>query len=677
MKALSVLLLFLFAQLSFAQTNGLDEVFNDNANQLEDLMQDEESESENDYDIQQLRYFIKHPIDLNGPDLEQLTLLDPLLISNLSAYRNVLGDIIDIHELQAVPGFTITLIKSILPYITIKKEHLTLSNLRESLSKGEHSILIRPMFTPELKDGYKSSSEQQFNGSPTAIFMRYKYNYRNRLQFGFIGDKDAGEKLLVNNFLPDFVSFHLFARRIGIIKSIALGDFTVNLGQGLIHWQSQAFRKSSSVINIKRQSDVLRPYHSAGEYNFLRGLASTLSRGKSEFTLFLSSKKLNANVESGVITSVSTAGLHRTVSELKDRNRVSLISGGFGFRQFINSGHIGFNSVHHIYSLPLLKKNEPYNLYSLKGTSWTNFSADYSYTFRNFHLFGEVATDKRSGKAYINGLMSSLSQFLDLALLHRWINKSYQSVFGNSFTENTMPVNENGFYAGVSLKPYPEWKIDLYADLFSFPWLKYRLNAPAQGVSYLIQISYKPNKQTEIYSRFRYRLKPLNIVSGEDLILPGIQQIQNWRTHLSFQVTKTIMLRTRAELCIFSHQYIDEQKAGYLFYTDLTFKPLNSIIAGNIRFQFFEVENYDTRIYAYENDVEFVTSIPGFYNNGIRCYLNFSAKMKVKFLSNRQLTVNFKAASTVYNNISSIGNGPDLIYGNRVSTGKLQIILTY
>lgn len=676
MKALFAILLFLLVQMSFAQTNGLDEVNGGNENFLEDLMQDEESESENDYDIQQLRYFIKHPIDVNGPDLEQLTLLDPLLISNLSSYRTVFGDLIDIHELQAVPGFTITVIKSILPYITIQKDHLSLSNVGERFLNGEHSILIRPTFIPELKKGYTSSSEQHFNGTPIAIFMRYKYHYRNLLQFGFIGDKDAGEKLFVNGFLPDFLSYHLFIRRIGILKSIAAGDYTINLGQGLIHWQSQAFRKSSSVINIKRQSDVLRPYHSAGEYNFLRGIAATLSRGKSECTIFLSSKKITANVDDGVITSVSTAGLHRTDGEFRDKNRASLITGGGGFRQMINTGHIGFNLVNHIYSLPLLKKNEPYNLYSIKGNTWTNISADYNYTYRNFHLFGELASDKKSSIAYINGVMSSLSQSLDFALLHRWINKSYQSVFGNSFTENTMPVNENGLYAGISLKPHPEWKLDIYADIFSFPWLKYRLNAPAQGLSYLIQLSYKPNRQTEIFSRFRYRLKPLNIENEEYLSLPGIQLVQNWRTQANFQVSRTIMVRTRAEICLFSHQYLDQPKTGYLFYTDVTIRPANTIIAGNIRFQAFEADNYDTRIYAYENDLDFVSSIPSFYNNGVRCYLNFKAKMKVKFLSYKQLTVNFKVASTVYNNILYIGSGPDLISGNRVSNAKFQVFLT-
>ena len=90
------------------------------------------------------------------------------------------------------------------------------------------------------------------------------------------------------------MSFHVFTRQVGLFNSVAVGDYTVNLGQGLIYWQSQAFRKSSAVINIKRQSEIIRPYHSAGEYNFNRGVAATISSGKFEGTLFFSAKKLEA-----------------------------------------------------------------------------------------------------------------------------------------------------------------------------------------------------------------------------------------------------------------------------------------------------------------------------------------------------------------------------------------------
>jgi len=663
--------------MAYSQQNNADIENDVNADQLEDLNQDEDQESENDYDLQQLKYFSRHPLDINGTELEQLSLLDPLLISNLLSYRKLLGDIIDIHELQAVPGFTIELIKTILPFVTLRKDKSSISAIHERFSKGDYSLLLRPAFVPEVSEGFNSSSTQKFTGSRPAMLLRYKYQYRNLLQYGFVLDKDAGEKLFLNGWFPDFISFHLFARRLGIFKSIALGDYTINLGQGLIHWQSQAFRKSSTVINIKRQSDVLRPYHSAGEYNFLRGVAATIAIRKTECTIFYSAKKITANIDGEVITSVLTSGLHRTQTELDDNKSASLNTAGINIKRLLKSGHISVNALQHVYSIPILKKDEPYNLYSLKGRLITNISTDYSYTFRNFHVFGELANFNHIGNAFLNGVMVSISQTVDLALLHRKISKSYQSVFGNAFTENTMPVNENGFYSGVSLKPNVKWKIDLYADLFTFPWLKYRLDAPSCGIGYLIQVTFKPSRQTEIYSRFRYGLKPLNIENEEeDFKSPGLQAIQNWRTQFSHQVTRSLLIRSRAEVCIFYHHYLQAQQTGYLFYTDLIYKPFSSWLSGNIRFQVFEAENYNTRLYAFENDLLFVSSTPSFYNNGVRYYLNLKARLRVNFISFSQLTLSTKAASTVYNNISYIGTGPALIHGNRISSIKLQIFLS-
>jgi hypothetical protein len=654
------------------QENGI------NINQLEDAEEDEAG-AENDYDSQRLNFFVKHPLDINGTELEQLPLIDHYLIHNLTTYRKLLGDIIDLHELQAVPGFSIDIIKSILPYVSIKTDKLSGRNIWERITKGEHSVLVRPSITPEIAQGFRPSSTQRFTGSRSALFVRYNYEFRNLLQYGFVVDKDPGERLLAGGATPDFVSFHLFARKIGIIKAIAIGDYTINVGQGLIHWQSLAFRKSSSVLNIKRQSEVLRPYCSAGEFNFHRGIAATISRRLSEITLFISRKNLTANIDDSVITSIITSGLHRTISELNDKNSASLFSLGAALKRKMGAGHIGLNCVRHLYSLPILKRDEWYNIYALKGREWYNAGVDYSYTFRNFHLFGEFAIDKKKSYAYINGVMATLSRSVDVAMLLRHISKSYQSVFGNAFTENTTPSNEYGFYSGLSLKPHQNWKVDLNADIFSFPWLKYRLDVPSGGFAYLVQVTWKPDRQTEIYSRFRYRLKPINIKDEdeeEDRYGPGMQAIQNWRTHLSYQVTHTILLRSRVELSLFSHHYLRYPSEGYLFYTDIVFKPIGAWLSGNLRFQAFEAENYDARIYAYENDVLFVSSTPSFYNSGVRCYMNLKAKTKIKTLSNSSLTVNLKIATTVYNNISNIGSGPVLISGNRISTIKLQVFLS-
>lgn len=113
--------------------------------------------------------------------------------------------------------------------------------------------------------------------------------------------------------------------------------------------------------------------------------------------------------------------------------------------------------------------------------------------------------------AYINGLLISTDARVDLSFLYRKISKGYQSLYTNAFTESTFPTNESGLYAGITIRPTDVFKIEAYADLYKFPWLKFRTDAPAAGSDYLLQLTYKPDKQTEIYSRYRSEKKLLII----------------------------------------------------------------------------------------------------------------------------------------------------------------------
>src|SRR5689334_8340473 len=93
----TILILSFFRFATFSQQPIIEPAAEINMNELESAAEDEETESENDYDLQQLNYFIKHPIDINGDDLDQLPQIDAILVNNLSTYRKLLGDLIDLH----------------------------------------------------------------------------------------------------------------------------------------------------------------------------------------------------------------------------------------------------------------------------------------------------------------------------------------------------------------------------------------------------------------------------------------------------------------------------------------------------------------------------------------------------------------------------------------------------
>ena len=77
----------------------------------------------------------------------------------------------------------------------------------------------------------------------------------------------------------------------------------------------------------------------------------------------------------------------------------------------------------------------------------------------------------------------------------------------------------------------------------------------------------------------------------------------------------------------------------------------------NMRFQYFETEGYNSRIYTYENDVLYNYSIPSFFDKGYRIYINISHDF------GKKLTIWSKLSSTIYPEKSGMGSGLDAIEG--------------
>lgn len=654
--------------------------------QLENLTEtNEDVITENDAYLQQLHHFIEEPLNLNYADqglLQELKLLSPVQISNLLSYRKFFGNFIDIYELQAVPSWDISTIKNILPYITVEEKVSVINSLSQRLHNGDVSLLVRATQVLENKRGFlidSSDGKSFYPGSPQKILVRYKYKFKNLLQYGFTAEKDEGEQFFKgaqkNGF--DFYSAHFFLRNSGILKSLAIGDFAVNMGQGLTQWQSLAFKKGANIMNIKRQSDILKPYNSAGEVEFHRGIGATLQKNKWELTAFASYRHLDAsfNVDTlsyeDYISSLRLSGFHRTKSEVANKNSQGQFTLGGNLGYSTTRFHIGANAVHYQFDYPIIKNDVLYNKFRLNGKQAGNYSLDYSYTYKNMHFFGEAAIDNGLDKAFVNGLAISTNSRVDMSFLYRKISKGYNSLYSNAFTEGTNPNNESGFYTGLNITPTDELRIDAYADFYHFPWIKYRTDAPSSGNDYMIQVKYKPNKQVEIYTRYKTENKPINYNPYNAALNPVIgKSKQGLRTQFKYKLDKAFTFRSRVELAWFDKKG-DDPENGFLMYADVIYKPMLSSFSGNIRLAYFETDGYNSRLYAYENDVRYGYSIPVFFDKGYRYYVN------LKYDISRKLTVWCRFAQTVYLEKEEIGSGLDKIMGNKKSELKLQLMYAY
>lgn len=614
-----------------------------NEQQFENQAERQEGVPEDDSWWQQQQYYQKHPLNLNQAGVEELQdlhLLTDLQISNFIRYRQLLGALINIYELQAIPGWDVATIHSLLPFIIINDNASVIDACSKRWRGGEQTVLMR--LNGAIGSEQNGTGNTAYLGNPLGAMARYKYNYKNLLQYGVTGEKDAGEQFFKGAQRSgfDFYSFHLFVRKLGIVQALAIGDFTVKMGQGLIQWQGLAFKKSVEVLSIKRQGAVLQPYNAAGEYNFHRGVGVTLQKNKLTCTLFGSLRSLSANMisdsvlEAGsYISSFITSGYHRNAAEIADRNNVQCITTG-GVLQYVNNQvKVGVNAVEYQLSKPLQPSEDAYDKYSISGSRWGNYSIDYSYTTSNVHMFGEAAIDKKYHTAMVHGALVSLDSKVDMAVLYRNIDYRYQSLFGNAFTENSFPVNESGLYAGISIKPTRSVKINAYADVFRFPWLRYLVNAPSRGQEYLLLLTYTPNKYVEWQSRFRYQAKG-QVMPATETGIYAVDEVPqlNWRTQVSYRVTNAWLLRSRVEAIWYANNIPAKHQTGFLFYTDVHFKPAFRPFSFNARIQYVETDGYNARIYAWENTVLYNFSIPAFYGKAVR----YVATMNYRLIKRRQ-----------------------------------------
>ncbi len=662
-------------------------------NVIEQIVEDVASKSENeeaDYTslVEDLMYFANNPLNLNLAsieDLEKMQFLNEYQIVNLLNYIAIHGSMNTIYELQLVDGFDNETIKKLLAFVFVEPVNLP-ENLKTGkiIHYGNHRIIAEIKSIVQDQKGYgieqDTSSNQLTNkylGNKMKYLLRYRFQYKNKIFAGLSAEKDPGEEFSFDNkrYGFDYYSFYFQIKEIGHIKNLALGDFQVKFGQGLILWTGFGMGKSSNVLNIRKKGQGLRFYNSTDENNFMRGIGTTLKFGKFEYTAFFSRKKIDAGLsdtdtidnEEERISTLQTTGYHRTYSELAGRDRINETIIGSKLGLSLKNLKLGANFVAYQFSLEVPKSDKPYKFYDFSGVQNYNASFDYFYTYKKISLFGEAAVARNGNIAIQNGFVSFIVPTLSFSLIHRYYQQAYFSHYSNSFAENTRISNENGIYYGLEYHPVRKLKITAYADAYQFPWLKYGVDAPSQGNEYFIQANYILNRNVEMYFKWRSESKMSNY-SIENEILKEIEfeKKQSYRFHIGYKISETINLRNRIEI---SHYQQKERKQyGFLILQDINIDLLEIPLSFYSRYAVFDAQ-YDARIYAYENDLLYNFSVPAYSGKGSRFYA------MVKYRLNDYFEFRLRFSQYFYPGQETTGTGLDEIQGNLKSEIKIQFVM--
>lgn len=669
-------------------------------NAIENLT--EQSDQEYDYSdlLDEFMNLMQNPININSEETEKLIplfLLDELLYQNLRLYIKENGQIVSIQELILIEGFTPQTITSLEPFIVAEPLEKTSKLKPKNIAKyGKHEIFLRYQRTLQTADGYKDRTDSLWNAKPTSkylgnadkYYLKYKFKYSDKLSAGLVAEKDAGEIFLENVNNPtldsligdriqkgfDFYTGNIYAQDLGFIEQAVVGDYHLLFGQGLNMWSALAFGKSGNAVSVKKYARGIKPNSSTDENKFLRGAAVKLGYKKLDITVFYSSKKQDASdyniaedQENYYLSSINGTGFHRTVNELlkKEMVKVSLYGSRVSFSA--ENFNIGITASQTKLDKDLLVQNNPYQYFNFKGKENAVIGGDYSLRLLMLNIFGEFSYNLEGGWAYIGGLDAPLSNRVALAFVYRNYQKDYVNLFGAAFGENSLNQNEQGFYTGISFQMSKKWKLNGYVDIFKFPWLKYRVDAPSFGSEYFAQLDYEYSRKIQMQFKARYKNKQLNYSDIYDLTTQlQDQEKYGLRYSISYRVHPNITLKNRVEYQIFETLAAGKQ-SGFLIFQDVAYKSTNKRLGLSGRFAIFDVEDYDARIYAYESDLLYVFSIPAYYNRGMRVYavLNYEINKSMDFW--------FKIANTWYENVDEIGSGLDRIEGSNKTEVRFQL----
>ncbi|MDR2917462.1 MAG: helix-hairpin-helix domain-containing protein [Tannerella sp.] len=616
-----------------------------------------------------LSYLSENPLNLNritAEQLKQIPFLSDIQILNILDYLKKQGEFVSIYELKNIRFLDVETIELILPFIYVgeidKTRPFTIKNL---LKFGTNEFLLRYDRCLNEKKGYKELPDsilqqypnRKYVGEPFYTSLRYSYSFDNRLQVGVVAEKDAGEAFWNSyNKGYDFYSVHALLKDLGTIRTLAIGDYKISFGQGLVISNDFTPSRSSILSQAERRNNGFRRHYSTNENDFFRGVASTLSVGKFDVSAFYSNRKADATADEYTISSFKTDGLHRTEGDLEKKRNIRIETIGGNIRYVSPRFLIGVTALTYSFGgLSVEPELKPYNIFYFRGKRNTNIGMDYTWRHRQLVFFGETALSENSALATLNAFQWSASSGLKAIILHRHYDRKYQAFCGNAFSQNSTVQNEDGLYISMQWAPFAYWRFSGYADFFRFPWIKYGIDAPSSGQEYMIQTDFNRIRNTTISARYRFRQREKNVTGeNEVMILPADQH--RVRLQITHKPSGIMIFRTSIEGNIYDDNKSSSNR-GWVISQSIGWKKTNSPVQADMYAAYFHTDDYNSRVYSNEKNMLYSFYIPSFYGEGIR----LSTVLRYNFT--KKLYVSVKAAWAHYYDREIISSGLEEIEG--------------
>ncbi len=611
---------------------------------METLLEGFENENTHQTDFWQILQDLQaDPINLNTAterDLLQIPFLNREQAKAIIHFRNHQGKFTTVTQLQNVPGFPRELVEVLQPYLQLKP------------SPHHSQLFYRARIVRALNPvkGYEVGAYH----NPNQVYQRIRWRPGEFTRLQAIIEKDAGE-----SDWADFSSLSFRQTWRKAHSDFLIGDFQLDTGQRLVFSSpygtplvvDDALPFQQSVFRWRAKTAV-------EENRFLRGALWEYRFGQNISILAAFSRiKLDARIaeNTGWATTLLTSGFHRTAGELAAANQLTeTVRSVQLFREF-SRGSIGFQVAGIDYDHPVAY-----------GEGYPERSFHYLSIFHSFYHRGWIWQGEQ---ALLNGKYSAWQQtllFHPVGSLLRYgaafyyYHPRYWAFHGRALGSiSASPNNSIGFYLGIQARVGAQTRLAV----------TFHTSRPVQegnrfaflNRTRIVQAIQRLGN-SEMLLRFTHRVRKaspgISIAREQNLRIARIQL----RSNLSrrFRLTQRLEFSWSDSMDAHSKQY------GISFYIDVRLR-LAKALTVQTRWSQFDIPDFDFRLYEFEND------LPGTFRNVLLNHRGYKWFVLMNYSIARRWKLSVKYREMWYPDETSLGDGLDMVRGNRRRELRLQI----
>lgn len=571
-----------------AESFTLDDILEDIYNQLSE---DGEIPLE---DVQEeLIEIAQNPINLNhttANELSRLHFLNDEQIDAILLYQ-YLHPFQEIYELQLIDCLKDYEIRNLLPFVYVGqiKEEKNMY-FREVFHYAKHEITLRT----------DARNIEDFEGDPMYGKLRYRFNYQNRVMAGVTIGRTPGvtwENIDYGGFIE--------LRDMGPMKRIVAGNYQANFGYGLVIGSPFKRGKTTYIQSTATTDEGLKKFGSVGDsYNYFHGVGVTAKVSSwADVSAFYSLRK--GKEEWNHVVGVNATGrwnrlkvgitavenIEATSSQFKERSQAS-------------------------YSLEV--KGDEAKRREAKGAMGVNAR----WNMGKVDIWGEVATShgNKWGMGVITGMRYRPISDVNLLAIYRYYSPEFDNVYANSLCSWSRMKDEHGGYFGVEYNRLKNWQLLAFGDVWK------------SGFETMAQADFIPQKDYRMQTRFRVKRKDEK--DTYSLRWNMVYKFGQWK------------MKTQADGNLV--QTNNALTYGWSLLQDVEYRFSQVPIVLQLRAQAFDAQEWNNRVYIYENDVLYAYAIPFVYGLGGRFWLN--ARYKINDIFSLYLRV----SETIYQNAWAI-----------------------